>query len=346
MKYKRFLTALAAGVLALGLVATPGYATERPLAGDMSSAPTRAMDCPRVVPSQHFDSSAAMIEAANDYAKSSPAHIISAAALFDIVRTKDAGYQIVDVRSAAHYALGHIDGAINIPFTTIADDASLAQLDASKKIVVVCYTGETSSMTTMVWGMLGYDTRALLFGMSGWVADKAIVGMDIPSGVAAGYPTTVVPTEARRTYRAPKLGSRYANVTEAVKGQTKAYFAKGLAPVMTASQVQGVIGSDDPGYQVISVRETADYATGHIAGAPNLVWSDLANQMTKLDPNKKVVVYCYTGNLGGEYAMLLNLMGYEAYNMMSGMSAWNSDPTVGGVSGFNPAAVLNYYTVK
>jgi len=347
MKYRRFLTALAAGIMALGLMATSGYAAERPMARELSSARSRtAIARPRADTPKHFDSRAAMIEAANVYAKSNPAHIISAAALFDVVQSKDVGYQIVDIRSAAHYALGHIDGAINIPFTTIADDASLAQLDASKKIVVVCYTGETSSMTTMVWGMLGYDTRALLFGMSGWVADKAIVGMDIPTGVAAGYPTTVEPTETRRTYRAPKLDVAYASFAEAVKGPTKAYFAKGLAPVMTASQVQGVMGSDDPDYQVISVRETADYATGHLAGAPNLVWSDLANQMNKLDPTKKVVVYCYTGNLGGEYAMLLNLMGYEAYNMMSGMSAWNSDPTVGGVTGFNPAAVLNYYTVK
>lgn len=288
MKYSRFLTALAAGVLVLGLVATPGFAAERSSAKSASPSHNRAMtECPRAVPTQHFDSRAAMIEAANAYAKSSPAHIISAAALYDVVQAKDAGYQIVDVRSAAHYALGHIDGAINIPFTTIADDASLAQLDASKKIVVVCYTGETSSMTTMVWGMLGYDTRALLFGMSGWVADKAIVGMDIPTGVAAGYPTTVLPTEASKTYRAPKLDARYASVAEAVKGQTEAYFAKGLAPVMTASQVQGVIESADPDYQVISVRETADYATGHLAAAPNLVWSDLANQMDKLAPPRR-----------------------------------------------------------
>lgn len=337
MSSKRWMTVVVAGALAIGLLAAPGLAAAKPITEKTHARPAAA---------QRFNARAAMIQAADTYAKSGPAHIISATDLYNVVLTKDASYQIVDVRSAAHFALGHIDGAINIPFQTIADDASLAKLDPTRKIVVVCYTGETSSMTTMVWGMLGYDTRALLFGMSGWVADKAIVGLDIPSGVAAGYPTTNVPNTTTKTYRAPELEGRYASVAEAIKGQTKAYFAKGLAPVMTAMQVQAVVASKDPRYQVISVRETADYATGHIDGAINLVWSDLANQLNKLDPKKTTIVYCYTGNLGGEDAMLLNLMGYEAYNMMSGMSSWNADPALGGVIGFNPANAFNYYTVK
>lgn len=333
MSYRRWMTALVAGVLALGLAVVPGYASNKPVTAPMTAH-------------KAFNARAGMIDAADAYFKSNPAHIISADALFAIVQAKDAGYQIVDVRSAAHYALGHIDGAINIPFTTIADDASLAQLDSTKKIIVVCYTGETSSMTTVVWSMLGYDARALLYGMGGWVADKAIVGMDIQTGVAAGYPTVVRPTTTHRRYRAPKLGARYADVASAVKGQTKAYFAKGLAPVMTATQVQPIVQSKDRRYQIVSVRYAADYATGHIKGAMNLAWADVAKQMSKLDPRKTIVVYCYTGNMGAETAMFLNLMGYKAYNMMSGMSSWNSDATVGGFAGFNPAIVANYPTVK
>jgi len=338
MNHKRWMTAVLASALALGLMAAPGLAGAKPAA--------KKSCVRRPVATRTFNARAAMIEAADTYAKSGPAHIISATDLNNVVLAKDAAYQIVDVRSAAHFALGHIEGAINIPFKTIADDASLAKLDRSKKIVVVCYTGETSSQTTMVWSLLGYDARALLFGMSGWVADKAIVGIDIPTGVAAGYPTTTAPSTARRSYRAPRLSREYKGVAEAVKGQTKAYFAKGLAPVMTATQVHEVLEAKDPGYQIISVRESADYATGHIAGAPNLVWSDLANQLGKLDPKKTTIVYCYTGNLGGEDAMLLNLMGYEAYNMMSGMSSWNADPAVGGLVGFNPANAFNFPVVN
>jgi len=115
---------------------------------------------------------------------------------------------------------------------------------------------------------------------------------------------------------------------------------------MTAAQVNEVVQTKDPRYQIVSVRESADYATGHIDGAFNLVWSDIANQMNKLDPAKTTIVYCYTGNLGGEETMLLNLMGYESYNMMSGMSAWNSDPAMGGLVGYDPSSVAGYPTVR
>ena len=333
MSHKRWMIVLLAGVLALGLAAVPGYAANRAVAK-------------RPLAEKTFDSKAAMITAADTYLSSSPAHVISDANLYAAIQAKDASYQIVDIRSAEHYALGHIDGAINIPFTTIADDASLAKLDSTKKIVVVCYTGETASMTTMVWGMLGYNTRALMFGMSGWVADKAIVGFDIWNGQAAGYPTVTKVPVATRTFRAPKIRAEYANVAQAIKGQAKAYFAKNRSPIITAADVNRVVLTKDPRYQIISVRESADYATGHIKGATNIVWKDIADQMTKLDPRKTIIIYCYTGNLGGESAMFLNLMGYNAYNMMSGMSAWNNDAAVGGFAGYDPSKVANYPTVK
>jgi len=343
MRTRRWMIVLMSAVLALGLTAAPALArTASDCGGDTASARRAASHAAK----RHINARAAILTAADAYAKSGPAHIMMAADLYAAIQAGDTSYQVVDVRSAEHFALGHIGGAINIPFTTIADDASLAQLDSTKKLVVVCYTGETASMTTMVWSLLGYDARALLFGMSGWVADEAVVGLPFPSGQAAGYATTTTPVASHRTYRAPKLSAHYASTAAAVKGQTKAYFAKGMSPIMTAEQVNAVVTTGDKRYQVISVRETADYATGHIAGATNLVWSDIANQTKKLDPKKTIIVYCYTGNLGGEDTMLLNLLGYTTYNMMSGMSSWSSDTTLGGVVGYDPAKVLGYPVVK
>jgi len=355
MRTRRWMIVLVSAVLALGLAAVPAFAGRASDGGGNDRLAARHAATQQVAQQQlaqrhstqrHVNTRAAIITAADAYAKSGPAHIMMAADLYAAIQAGDTSYQIVDVRSAEHFALGHIDGAINIPFTTIADDASLAKLDSTKKLVVVCYTGETASMSTMVWSLLGYDARALLFGMSGWVADEAIVGLPFPSGQAAGYATTTTPTTSNRHYRAPRLSAKYASTAAAVKGQTKVYFAKGMSPIMTAEQVNQVVTTRDKRYQVISVRETADYATGHIAGAPNLVWSDIASQTRKLDPKKTIVVYCYTGNLGGEDTMLLNLLGYNTYNMMSGMSAWNSDTAVGGVVGFDPAKVVGYPVVK
>src|SRR5574340_881483 len=224
MNYKRWMMALLAGVLVLGLVAVPGCGTKAESTTKEPTASAPAAEKPA------FDARQAMIDAANKYFKSSPTPTIAAADLFNIVQAKDAGYQIVDIRSAEHYALGHIDGAINIPFKTIADDESLAKLDDTKKIVVVCYTGHTASMANMVWNMLGYDALTLKFGMSGWVTDKAIVGLDIPAKAQGTYPTVTTPTEATGSFDAPKRDGEYADAAAAIKAQTKAYFANNLAP--------------------------------------------------------------------------------------------------------------------
>jgi rhodanese-related sulfurtransferase len=338
MNYKRWMMALIAGVLVFGLMVVPGCATEEPAVEEEVVE--------EVVEEPGFDAQTAMIEAANEYFKDEPVPTIEAADLFDLVQAKDAGYQIVDVRSEEHYALGHIDGAINIPFKTIADDENLTELDDTKKIVVVCYTGHTASMASIVWNMLGYDALTLKFGMAGWVADKDIVGLDIPPKVGAGYATVTDPVEAAGGFDAPELEGEYADVAEAIKEQAKTYFAEDLPPTIDVADVYDLVQAKDTSYQIVSVRKPEDYAKGHVEGAINILWTDIADNVDQIDPDKKIIVYCYTGHTGGEAAMFLNLMGYEAYNMKFGMSGWNTDLDVGGAAGYDPDTVPNYATVK
>ena len=344
MSHKRWITALLAIALVLGMTVVPGCASEQATIEAPATETPAAEETP--VSEAPSDIRTAMIAAANDYFKDEPVPTIAGADLLKIANDKDPNYQIVDIRAAEHYALGHIEGAINIPFATMVDDESLAKLDPAKKIVVVCYTGHTASMTNMVWNMLGYDTVTLKFGMSGWVADKAIVGVDIPGKAGAGYPTVSTPTEAGGPFEAPELEGEYADVAEAIKGQTKAYFARDVAPTIEVADVYGLVQAKDPGYQIISVRKAEDYAKGHIDGAINILWTDIADNLDKVDPSKKTIIYCYTGHTGGEAAMFLNLMGYEAYNMKFGMSGWTNDTAMGGLTGFDPATVPGYPTVK
>jgi hypothetical protein len=71
--------------------------------------------------------------------------------------------------------LGHIPGAINIPWTKIADPENLAKLPADKPIVVYCYTGHTGQAAATVLGMLGYDVLNLKYGMMGWTANDEVL---------------------------------------------------------------------------------------------------------------------------------------------------------------------------
>lgn len=75
---------------------------------------------------------------------------------------------ILDMRSAEHYAAGHIPGAINVTPKDLFTEAGLANLPADKQIVSYCYSGQTASQATSALRLLGYDAYNLGFGMSSW----------------------------------------------------------------------------------------------------------------------------------------------------------------------------------
>lgn len=82
--------------------------------------------------------------------------------------------QIVSVRSAAHFALGHIPGSINIAYQKVADLANSELIDPTEPVVAYCYTGHTGSISTMALGILGYQAKNLLYGINGWNTSPAI----------------------------------------------------------------------------------------------------------------------------------------------------------------------------
>jgi rhodanese-related sulfurtransferase len=62
----------------------------------------------------------------------------------------------VDIRQAADYEAGHVQGAINIPYAQGMQE-SFKDLPTNQKIIVTCYTGQTAGQTVAVMRMLGYD---------------------------------------------------------------------------------------------------------------------------------------------------------------------------------------------
>ena len=81
---------------------------------------------------------------------------------------------ILDMRSAEHYAAGHIPGAVNVAPKDLFTTAGLAKLPADKQIVSYCYSGQTASHATAALRMLGYDAYNLQFGMASWaIVDAA-----------------------------------------------------------------------------------------------------------------------------------------------------------------------------
>ena len=92
---------------------------------------------------------------------------------------------IVSVRSAEHYAAGHIPGAINIGLGSLA--ANLSQINPDEPVYVYCYTGHSAAQGTALLQILGYDAYSLTFGMCGWTGTEANAGKCFNAASVQGY---------------------------------------------------------------------------------------------------------------------------------------------------------------
>lgn len=119
-----------------------------------------------------------MTLAARDYlADEAMKPVMKAQDLFDNLNDGDTSNDpfIISVRSPDHYAIGHIPGAINIPWTQVALEENLAKIPTDRMVVVYCYTGHTGAIAAGVLGALGYHNVVnLKFGMAGWTQDADV----------------------------------------------------------------------------------------------------------------------------------------------------------------------------
>ena len=257
----------------------------------------------------------------------------------NIVVGGDDSYFLLSIRSPEHYEKGHVPGAVNIPYREVWKAENLAKIPKDKKIVVICYTGHTASQVTMLLKMLGYEAYAMKFGMMGWTDDPEILG--IPSFNCAeslNYPLETGAVEAEGGNEFPTVSTGKESVDDMILAQAEAYLTSGRPPVISAADVYNnvVVGGDDS-YFLLSIRKPEHFEKGHVPGAINIPFGDIAKEenLAKLPKDKKIIVICYTGHTASQATMLLNLLGYEAYAMKFGMMGWTSDPDVLGIPVFD-----------
>ncbi len=105
-----------------------------------------------------------------DYANTAMPAIVSAEGVKTLMAT--GGVYIVDVRSAADYATGHIEGAVNVPLTEVPAHLDGMDVSGYDKVAIVCYTGQSAAWVTNICRISGYDNVfSMKWGMSSWNAD-------------------------------------------------------------------------------------------------------------------------------------------------------------------------------
>ncbi len=208
-----------------------------------------------------------------------------------MVDAKDDSIYILSVRGAKDYAIGHIEGATNIPFAKGMAN-SFGTLPMDKTIVVYCYTGQTAGQVTAALRMMGYDAVSLNGGMG--------MSSNAPMGWANKFYPVV--SEA-----AAKVEELYNNMPAHIYKVPQTDF------------VEKVVAGDE--MTILDIRGAADYEKGHIKGAVNVPWGTaIAETLVNIPSDKPVYIYCYTGQTAGQAVTTYNVAGFEAYSVNLG---WN-----------------------
>ncbi len=185
-------------------------------------------------------------------ATSSPRSMPSSAAIPDNFRSvgnleafkaavESASPLLIDVREPADYEAGHIEGAINIPIRSLADN--LDKIPADQPVIVYCASGLRAGMSTAALAILGYDNVRAFPGS--W---KAWSEAGEPAATEATAAATVTPKE--------------------VDPETLAAVAEFLTNIpegfLSVGDVEKLKGAMDAGAVVIDVREESEFSRrGH-----------------------------------------------------------------------------------
>jgi phage shock protein E len=88
---------------------------------------------------------------------------------------REQGALLLDVRSAAEFESGHVDGARLVPHDEVGgridEIASLLDGDRNKPIVVYCRSGKRSKKAKQTLEQAGFTQVVDLGGMSSWCED-------------------------------------------------------------------------------------------------------------------------------------------------------------------------------
>ena len=285
-----FVAALAAMSLVVGACGDDD-ATETTMAATTMATTTTAATT--------FD----LVGSVDEYLSGIPAGYMNVG---DVTAFKDAitasGALVVDVRTEAEYADGHIDGAINIPLNSLGDN--LDKIPTDRQVFVHCKSGHRAALAVSSLRMLGYD-NVLAFGpgINGWTE-------------AGESLTTVVP--AAETFAVPAIPTMLvSSVGGFLSGMPEGY--------ITAGGVDDIKTAMGTGAFLLDVRTADEYAGGFIGEAVNVPLADLAKNLDKIPTDRTVIVYCGSGYRAAVAAAALQTLGYDNVKVFTGSwKAWTS----------------------
>lgn len=253
---------------------------------------------------------AAVADAVNGYFANMPADIykIGEKEFVAKVKAKEDMY-VLDIRQPDVYQKGHIKGAVNCPWGTAISN-NLGKLPKDKVIMVYCYTGQTAGQTVALLNMAGFNAKSVNLGWD--LGISKVEGVADVTETAANDFGNVTPLEIKPEIKAAI--DEYFKGMEKLKGTTYSNYK------ISEDEAKKLLDAKDKSIMFLSVRKAEDYAKGHIPGAKNIPFAKgMEKSFNTLPKDKKIIVYCYTGQTAGQTVAGLRMLGYDAVSLNAGM---------------------------
>ncbi|MCE1201308.1 MAG: rhodanese-like domain-containing protein [Bacteroidia bacterium] len=232
----------------------------------------------------------------------------------------------IDLRDPSQFAAGHIPRAINIVPAELIDylDNRL-DINAFDKVIFVCSRGQLSAWVNGIVRLLGYNnTFSIRYGLNAWDTSFAASGWD--KVVSDKY-------SDRLAYGAGEKPVEKFDLPKLKTGKKTGYeIAHERASALLAETTDqhfiefDTLMAHPERYFVANYWSPTDYEeAGHLPGAFQFSprKSLAADAMLhNIPPDRKVVLYCYTGHHSGHAVAFLRMLGYDAYSLLYGSNAF------------------------
>lgn len=119
---------------------------------------------------------------------------------------------------------------------------------------------------------------------------------------------------------------------------------------ISAEAVLDRIKSGKKDFVIIDVRMPKEkkFDKGHLPGATYIGFRDIAKpeNLAKLPKDKEIIVHCDTGHEQNKALSVLRMLGYNAYDMKWGYSAWKVEGPTGMTLKAIEGSILNNYPIE
>ncbi len=267
--------------------------------------------------------------------------IISAEEVYNLL---DKNILVIDTRGGKDFANGHIKNAVSVKMSELMDYAQVKGLPMYKKVILVCYTGQTTSFSAAILQLLGYENIYVLeWGMCGWnkkfsekwtknISDKYVKKL-VTTPYPKNSPSTLPVIENVKNTGPQILNTRARTILKEGFGGSAVSFryAEGSAKKGKSYLIC---------YQPESV-----YKEGHI---DNAVLYDqknsfnLSTDLLTLPTDKTIVIYSDKAYQSTFIMVYLQMLGYKAKTLKYGANSFMNSKSIERGTGFSDSEIKNY----